>query len=170
MAESWHIARSSRTCAHSGQPIPPGVPFYSALVETDDSFQRVDYAAEAWPQVNPEDFFSYWKNKGTAASGEKKQPVDYERLLAFFDSLAGVEEPGKRLLRYVIALILVRRRHLRLDEMSKTATGGDRLLVYDKRTEAVQEVLAPEAGRAEVAATQEKLTQLFECDFEEPLA
>jgi hypothetical protein len=164
MAEAWHIARSSRTCAHTGQAIEPGQPFYSALLEKDDTFERRDFSFAAWPEVDKEPFFSYWKNKGRAESPDKAPPVDYDRLLGFFDSLEGAEEPGKRLFRYVLALILVRRRRLRLDDMSRVPE-GDRLLVYDRRANRAVEIVAPDAGREELEKTQEKLNQLFDCDF-----
>lgn len=165
MAEAWHIARSSRTCAHSGAPIPQGEPFFSALVDKDDSFDRLDFTVDSWSEVDKAPFFSYWKNKGAVPKDDKRPQVDYERLLAFFDSLEGAEEQPKRLFRYVLALILIRRRHLRLDDMSRTDS-GDRLVVYDRRTEKVMEILAPEAAREDFVSAQEKLNHLFECDFD----
>lgn len=165
MAEAWRIARSSRVCAQTGVAIEPGSPFYSALVERDDSFERLDFSAEAWPGVDRGDFFSYWKNKGAAEASDKPPPVDYDRLLAFFDGLEGAEEPGKRLLRYVLALVLARRRRLRLDDMSRS-DAGDRLLVFDRRGGGrTLEIVAPESGREELEKAQDKLNQLFDCDF-----
>lgn len=166
MAEAWHIARSSRTCAHSGEAIPAGEPFYSALVDKDDSFDRLDFSTGAWSEVDKEPFFSYWKNKGGNAREDNKRPsVDFDRLLSFFDSLEGAEEAPKRLFRYVLALVLVRRRRLRLDDMSRT-DAGDRLVVYDRRDGGkTMEILSPEASREDLVKAQEKLNQLFECDF-----
>lgn len=164
MAEAWHIARRTRTCARSGVPIDPANPFYSALVERDDDFERLDYAAEAWPEVDKGAFFSYWRNKPAAEAGEKKPQVDFERILFFFDSLEGSSEPARRLFRYVLALALVRRRLLRLDSTSRTPE-GDRLVVYDRRDGGrTVEILAPEATREQLDATQEKLNQLFAND------
>ncbi len=163
MAEAWHIARSTRKCAVSGEPIPQGAPFFSALIEGDESFERKDYLAAAWDGVDKTPFFSYWKNKGGDAGEEKKQPVDYGRLLAFYDSLEGAEEAPKRLFRYVLALILVRRRRLRLEDAGRTET-GDRLVVYDRRSEKTAEILAPEASKEELDAVQAKLNELFDGD------
>lgn len=164
MAEAWHIGRCTRTCAGSGRPIEPGQPFYSALIDKDDSFERRDYSADVWAEVDKGEFFSYWKNKGLQTA-DRTPPMDYDRLLAFFDGLEGAEEPGKRLFRYVLALVLVRRRRLRLDDMSRTPE-GDRLVVWDRRNGGrTLEILAPEAGREELEKTQEKLNELFDCDF-----
>lgn len=167
MAEAWRIARSTRTCALTGATIEAETPFYSALVEQDDMFARQDYSTEAWPGVDKSGFFSYWKNKGMTDSPEKKQPIDYDRLLAFFDSLESASEPSKCLLRYVLALILVRRRLLRLDDMSRVED-GDRIVVFDRRNGGrTMEIITPEAGREELERTQEKLNQLFDCDFDD---
>lgn len=165
MAEGWHIARSSRTCAKSGAAIEPGQPFYSALLEKDDSFDRLDFSLDAWPDVEKAEFFSYWKNKGGVPDANKQPAVDFDRLLSFFDSLENAQEPGKRLFRYVLALILARRRRLRLDDMSRTPE-GDCLVVYDRRGSRTLEIVAPEASRDELEKAQEKLNQLFDCDFD----
>ncbi len=165
MAEAWHIGRSTRTCAKTGEEIPPEVPYYSALLETDDEgWTRRDYSAEAWPEVDTAEFFSFWKNKGYSPKADKRPPVDYDRMLDFFDALGESEERGKRLLRYVIALVLVRRRRLRLEDMSRT-DAGDRLVVYDRRHEKTLEILSPEATREDLEKTQEQLNNLFDSDF-----
>lgn len=163
MAEAWHIARRTRTCAGSGEAIPAGAPFFSALIETDETFERKDFLPAAWPEVDKTAFFSYWKNKGAEAKEEKKQTVDYDRLIAFFDGLEGAEDPQKRLFRYVLALILVRRRRLRLEDAGRT-DAGDRLIVYDRRSEKTLEIHSPEATREELDAVQSKLNELFECE------
>ncbi len=166
MAEAWHIGRRTRTCAGSGEPIPAGTVFYSALVEGDESFERKDFLPDAWPLVDKSAFFSYWKNKGGEDRAEKRQSVDYERLLAFFDTLDGAEDRQKKLFRYVLALILVRRRRLRLEGAARVPE-GDKLTVYDRRTEKTLDILSPEASREELAAVQAKLNDLFDGDVEE---
>ena len=166
MAEEWRIAKSSRICSHSGAVIETAQPFYSALVEADASFERRDFSPKSWPEVNKTAFFSYWKNKGGDDRDGKRRPLDLDRLLHFFDRLEGAQERQKRLFRYVLALILARRRRLRLDDMSRTAD-GDRIVVYDRRNGRILEILSPEATRDELEQAQERLNQLFECDFAE---
>ena len=164
MAEEWRIAKRSRTCAHSGAAIETGRPFYSALIETGDLFERRDFSIDAWPEVDKTAFFSHWKNKG--GEPEKRPPVDFDRLLSFFDRLEGEEGREKRLLRYVLALVLARRRRLRLDDMSKTAD-GDRLVARDRRTGREIIILSPNATSEELAEAEERLGRLFEGDFDE---
>ncbi|MDR1745059.1 MAG: hypothetical protein LBS30_04815 [Planctomycetota bacterium] len=165
MADVWHIARGARACAKTGAAIPPEVPYYSALLENDEGFERRDFCADAWPDVEKGDFFSYWKNKGYVPRGDRRQPVDYDRILDFFDALADGGSRDRQLFRYVLALVLVRRRRLRLDDMSRTEQ-GDRLVVHDRRDGGrTLEIIAPEATREDLEKAQEKLNQLFEADF-----
>jgi hypothetical protein len=166
MAENWRIPRRTRVCARSGLALDLAKPFFSALIERNDSFERLDFSSEAWPEVEKEPFHSYWRNKGREEDPNRRRPVDFERLRAFFDSLEGTKTRGSRLLRYVLALILARRRKLRLDDMARTAD-GDRLLLHDGRGGGRDlEVIAPEATREELESAQEKLNRLFDCDFE----
>lgn len=168
MADVWQVARSTRTCASTGDEIPPETPYYSALLETDAGFERKDYSSSAWPGVDKSDFFSYWHGKGYSPKGDKRPPVDYERLLSVFDALADTDDRQKRLLRYVLALVLVRRRKLRLDDMSRTETGEDRLVLFDRRDGGkTLEITAPEAKRDELEQAQLTLNELFDGDIEE---
>lgn len=166
MVDVWHIERGARTCAKTGEAIPPEVPYYSALLESDEGFLRRDFCAASWPDVEKGEFFSYWKNKGYAPRGDRRPPVDYDRVLDFFDALAGSDNRDRQLFRYVLALVLVRRRRLRLDDMGRTEQ-GDRLVVHDRRDGGkTLEIIAPEATREDLEKAQEKLNQLFDADFE----
>ncbi|MDR1520051.1 MAG: hypothetical protein LBU23_07910 [Planctomycetota bacterium] len=167
MGETWRIPRRTRVCAQSGVALDLSKPFFSALLENNDSFERLDFSPGAWPEVDKGRFRSFWKNKGDAGDPDKPRAIDFDRLQAFFDSLEGAEEPDRRLFRYVLALILVRRRRLRLDDMSRAAE-GDRLRLYDRRNGGRSlEVVSPEATREDLEKIQEKLNQLFDCDFED---
>lgn len=168
MADPWQVARSTKVCAKTGEEIPAETTYYSALIETDTGLDRFDYAAESWPEIDKSEFFSYWKNKGWSPRADKKPPIDYERLLSFFDALDGTEDRFKRLLRYVVALVLVRKRKLRLDDMGRTEQGEDKLTLFDRRDGGKPvTVISPEASREELEQAQEKLNQLFDCDFDE---
>lgn len=154
-------------CSQTDNPIEPGAAFYSGLIEDGDLFQRRDYCSAAWPGVDKAGFFSYWKNKGRASRDDNKpKAIDYDRLLSFFDDLAGAEEAHRRLFRYVIALMLSRRRILRLDTVKKTPD-GDRLVLYDRRVPGEIEVFAPEVGAEQMRQVQERLNELFDLDDEE---
>ena len=81
-------------------------------------------------------------------------------LLNFFDELA--EQPDKQDMRYVLALLLVRRRVMRMEEEQRDEAGQERLMLYCPRRDAQYEVpaVAPDPQRAE--EIQQVLAKLLE--------
>jgi len=83
-----------------------------------------------------------------------------EVLLNFFDELA--EQPDRQDMRYVLALLLVRRRVMRMEEEQRDEAGHERLMLYCPRRDAQYEVpaVAPDPQRAE--EIQQVLAKLLE--------
>ena len=81
-------------------------------------------------------------------------------LLNFFDELAA--QPDKQDMRYVLALLLVRRRVMRMEEEQRDEAGHERLMLYCPRRDTQYEVpaVAPEPQRAE--EIQQVLAKLLE--------
>lgn len=114
---SYDISRASGQCAATGQPINPGDSYVACLVERadDDGFDRVDYAEAAWQSgARPERLFSFWKTRMVEPS-RRRVFVDDEVLLSLFDRLADETQPQRQAYRFVIGLILMRKRLLRCE-------------------------------------------------------
>jgi len=104
-----------RRCCKTGRELKPGETFYAALVRTDQGLQRLDYAPEAWSGP-PENAIGYWKGRVPAAGGRKpRRRLDDQTAMELFEQLAAEDDnPRTPLLRYLLALHLMRRRILRL--------------------------------------------------------
>lgn len=160
----WSVGRSTRRCAATGGIISEGEAYYAALAEENERFVRRDFSAAAWPTVDRSTLFSWWKTKLTPADPDKKRKrlvIDIEAFYAFFRELEEAVEPRRRLFRYILALILVRKRALRLDDIAKTPD-GDLLLVYDRRAEKTLKIPAPETTTDDIADVEAELARLFE--------
>jgi hypothetical protein len=165
VSANWEVAKSSRKCCLTGNPIAVGETYYSALVEEGDTFVRRDYCVGAWEQVDPVEFFSYWKTRyQPEEEKEKKFVIDIEAFYTFFTRLAGATEPTRQLFRYVIALILVRKRALRLDEIEK-APDGEFLRLHDRRADETLRVPTCAPTPDQLVQVQESLNQIFECQI-----
>ena len=81
-------------------------------------------------------------------------------MLHFWDELA--DQPDKQDMRYVLTLLLIRRRVFRLEEETRDPQGPERLAVYCPRREANYEipVVIPETPRIE--QIQEELAALLQ--------
>lgn len=154
----YEIARCTRRCAASGRELAPGESIYSALVPNGAQVVRQDYAASEW-HGPPENSIGWWKS--TLPDGVKRTTwAPHEVMLEFFENLE--HDPTREDLRYVLALLLVRRRVLRV-ESEETDAAGRTVQVLDcprKETQYRVAVVLPEASRA--AELQAQLAPLLQ--------
>lgn len=108
----FEIQRSTRRCASTERALKPGEWCYSVLEVRGADIIRKDFAASAWIGP-PADAFGWWKARVPEPHIKKIKLAPNEVLLELFDQLA--EQPQREDMRYVLALLLVRRRVLRLD-------------------------------------------------------
>jgi hypothetical protein len=155
----YEVQRSAKSCSVSGREFAPGEEFYSALIAEGAEVKRCDYAAEAW-QGPPPGTIGWWKSRIPDRTATRAYWAPNEVLLNFFDELA--DQPDKQDMRYVLALLLVRRRVMRMEEEQHDAEGREVLSLYCPRRETTYEVptMAPEPARAE--EIQQVLAKLLE--------
>jgi hypothetical protein len=156
----YDLQRCSRQCSVSGRELAPGEDFFSALVMRGAAAERLDYAPEAWSGP-PEGALGWWKSR-LPLPDEKPKPMwaPAELMLDLFDRLG--ELPERADARFVLALLLVRRRVLRIEE-SEHLGEHERLLLSCPRRHTEYEVLAmpPDEDRArEIQAELQTLLQL----------
>ena len=108
----------------------------SALIAAGAELKRCDYSVQAW-QGPPPGTVGWWKSQmpDQRARAPIGRPNDV--LLNFFDELAA--QPDKQDMRYVLALLLVRRRVLRMEEEQRDEAGHERLMLYCPRHDAQYE-------------------------------
>jgi hypothetical protein len=142
----YEIARCTRRCATSGRDLAPGEAIYSALVPSGGQVLRQDYAASEW-KGPPENALGWWKSTLPDAA-KKAHWAPHEVMLEFFESLEN--DPLREDLRYVLALLLVRRRVLRLESEETDAAGRTVQVLDCARKEAHYRVavVLPEPSRA----------------------
>ena len=155
----YEVERFSRHCAQTGRELAPGEWYYSVLVAEGAALKRLDYAAEAW-QGPPADCLGWWKAQIPEPKAASKHWAPNEVMLHFFDELA--EQLDRQDMRYVLALLLVRRRVMRVEEERKKDVGNETVVVYCPRRDATYElpVLIPSPERAE--QIQQELAALLQ--------
>ena len=84
----------------------------AALRETPQGFERVDVSMGAWPDFDRKDVVAFWQTTMPKTEAKKKLFVDDEVLCQLFERLADVQEPAKLNFRFVLGLILMRKRML----------------------------------------------------------
>jgi len=151
----YTIQPNSRRCAATGRELQPGERFFSALVEEDRQFLRKDFCKEAW-QGPPSGAFSFWTGMVPAGNEKIKPRFDDDLLEECFQRLEGQYEQSRVNFRYVVALLLMRRRRFRY-ETSKMENGVEKVTLRCLRTNAKHEVINPRLNDDEMAQVQEEV-------------
>lgn len=115
---SYDVARATGCCAATGAPIEPGSPYVATLCEreNEEGFDRLDFSTQAWEQgLRPPRLFSSWRTTMPEPGGKAKTFVDDEVLLNLFHRLSDDQQAQRVAYRFVIALILLRKRLLKHD-------------------------------------------------------
>jgi hypothetical protein len=122
MLLDFEVQRSTRRCAATDRPLEPGDECYSVLEIVGADVVRKDYCREAWSGP-PEAAFGWWKSRVPDPVIRKIKVAPNDVLLELFDRLA--DQPALEDLRYVLTLLLVRRRVFRLETADETAGDSD---------------------------------------------
>src|SRR5947209_2526854 len=114
----YQIQPNTRRCAATDRELRPGEKVFSVLLDEGGKLVRKDLSAEAW-RGTPAAAFSFWAGRVAAPDTKKRPPVDDEMLLDCFRRLEDQTEASRVRFRYVVALLLMRRKRLRFEEAKK---------------------------------------------------
>jgi hypothetical protein len=109
-AGTYDVSRPHGRCHVTQEAIEPGTKFMAALRETPAGFERVDVSLGAWPQFDRADVLAHWQTVMPRAEQKRKVFVDDQVLCELFERLGSATEPAKLNFRFVLGLILMRKR------------------------------------------------------------
>jgi hypothetical protein len=132
----YQIKPPGKLCAATGKPLAPGTECRSVLVEQNGQLVRLDYSPEGWSDP-PEGAIGIWKTRLPEQVGPPK--LDPEQLMRYFEQLQEEASPGHGETCYLLALILLKQRRLRLDNI-RSDDGGSILELSGLRGEGSFEV------------------------------
>ncbi len=161
------MARPTGVCAATGERLEPGSLCVAVLCERaeDGSFDRRDYSLKAWEAGHrPERLFSYWKTAVPDPQDRRKILVDDEVLLDLFDNLADDRRRQRVAYRFIIALILLRKRLLRYK--GRTGRGeNEKWLMLPKGAEGDREpieVINPHLEDSDIRELSDQLSEILQ--------
>jgi hypothetical protein len=155
----YQIQPNTRRCAVTGRELRPGERYYTALLDNGDHFLRQDYGSEVW-QGPPPEAFSFWTGRIPAADELHKPRIDDDLLLDCFGRLEGQEDPGRVNFRYVVALLLMRRKRLKFEQAVNDGE-VEKLCLRCVRTGTRYEVVNPRLSEEEMAQVQEEVFKVL---------
>jgi len=156
----YEIQGPTRLCTASGRELKAGDRFYGVLVEDGGKLVRRDYAADAWPGP-PDGHVAYWPGRVPAADQPRKAVVNDDLLLDCFGRLKATADPDGLNFRYVAALLLMRRKRFKFEDVFRDAAGRDVMLVRDARGGVVHQVYDPHLPDDRIEAVQAEVFRVL---------
>lgn len=171
-APTYDIERHTGQCAFTGQSLEPGQAYIATLVEVDpdpenpkanpSGLKRMDVALNVWESGSrPPRLFSFWKSVVPQPNQKKKVFVDDQVLMNLVKRLADADQPQRLSFRFVLALILMRKKLLRY-EGSKMMDEKDIWLMTPKGEEQPLEIFNPQLDDEQIQQVTEQLGEILE--------
>ncbi len=154
----FEIQRCTRKCFASERELRPGETYFSALVQHGAEIQRRDYAAEAWTDP-PEGTIGWWKSQMPGAGAKKMHWAPNDVMLHYFEQLADVAD--KQDVRYVLALLMIRRRVVRQEHTETDERGNEVLVLFCPRNEQEYRAVVALPAAERVQEIQNELARLL---------
>ena len=157
----WKLTKRNDACHACDAEFAENEPFFSLLAFETDEVRREDVCRACFPgrEAAAGERLIYWRARHRV--GKKAFAVDFEALEGLFLALEGREELPLRELRYLLSLLLMRKKRVKLLRTARRDDGEAMILRRPRRTEELCVYvfdLTPE--RAEVL--RGKLRAIFE--------
>lgn len=167
MAHEWQMPRRGEACVSCGAAFEIGQPLRAYLFESPAGYERKDFCETCRPQ-NEADAIGFWTTRRPAPQARKSAPFDKAAMLSFFERLDGAESPEKRQFRFVLGLLLWRRKALRLDH-SKRVDGEEEVWRFSSPAgEQVYHVVQPDLDDATIEQLSRQLEDALTGGASEP--
>lgn len=193
---SWQVGKVAPQCAGCGAVLAPQAVCWAALcdrplvavgeqgenavsAEKDGKtppspFVRIDFCEKCWQEgKRPQgeagvgEVFSHWKTVVPVPEQKKKLLVDDSVLMDVFGRMEGKNEPQEVRFRFVLALILMRKRLLKYEGMEgteKPEDGGQKPEVWrmiPRGTETVVHVVNPHLTAEQITEVSQQLSAIL---------
>ena len=159
-SSGYQVAKPQGVCSITQQLIAPGEKFMAALRETPAGFERLDISLSAWPQFDRKDVIGFWQTVMPKHEQKRKVFVDDQVLCEIFERLAETTEPAKLNFRFVLGLILMRKRMIVYED---TRMDGDKEIwqVRFKGRDDKLDLVNPKLDEQQVMEVSQQLSEIL---------
>lgn len=156
----YDVGRPGTACSSCGTSLPPGTRLTAVLRESATGFERVDICQNCWPGIDRKDLVAFWQTMVPHPEVKKKIFVDDDVLCDLFVRLQDATEPAKLNFRFVLGLILMRKR-LVLYQSSRNESGTDVWVVKLKGRDEPVEMIDPKLTEQQVGDVSRQLGEIL---------
>lgn len=154
----FEVKKFTRLCARTERELKPGEVFYSYLTREGGDTLRKDVAAEQW-KGPPEECMAWWKSAVPDPKSKKVHWAPHDVMLHYFAETEGKEDQLD--VRYILALLMIRRRILRVEASETDDQGCEQMTLYCSRNETEYQVAVVPIAPERASAVQDLLSELL---------
>jgi len=165
---SQGVSKPTGVCASTGASLQANLPAMAALCdrEEDEGFDRLDYSIDAWEGgTRPDRLFSHWRYIVPEAGKKPDILIDDAVLVDLFERLASDERPQRIAFRYILALVLIRKRKLQLVGREESEDGEIWSLRFKGTDAEPVQVKNPGIAEEEIQDLSEQLGEILQGDL-----
>jgi len=171
----WRTGRRGAVCGRCEKAFVPRDAVISALFEMSDAsdgsdggdddapppFERADLCTACFEAEDAPAPYSWWRTE-VPEPDRRRAPLDLQVAREFLVRLLDEGAPERANLRYLLALLLMRKRLVRVEEQFRDAERGELMVVTVPPDETLHEIPCPELGEEETAQLRDELGRLFD--------
>ncbi|MFW6151590.1 MAG: hypothetical protein ACOC6C_01300 [Verrucomicrobiota bacterium] len=133
MTNEWNIKSMEQNCSGCEKPFHDKEKCCSLLDFTEAGYIRSDYCLDCWNRrQNESPPFSVWQTVYTVPPPEPEEPLKKENAENLLRRLMKKEDSSKDGVRYILAVMLERKKLL-VERDTKTTDHGDKIRIYEHR-------------------------------------
>jgi hypothetical protein len=163
----WNIQSRAHACQNCHKPFADKEAFHTLLFDQKKDFSRLDVCQECWKTqfaqgaVERKGFISYWQGEYSVAPPPPPEPIRKETAETVLRRLVAANDPAHGPACYILAVMLERKRILRVKDQVKV--DGRRRFIYEHpKTGDVFDILDPDLHLDQLQAVQEDVASLLE--------
>ena len=166
MVKDWQYSKRNQKCDDCDYSFTDGEDVFSLLRMIDGDLQRADLCRVCFDSRDEDADVVYWRT--TQHESRQSLRLDFDMLLALLEKLLDDPRDDRKDLSYLLSLLLVRHRKLRLERVQVKGQQEIMLLrkTRSKKTFAVESREMTDERRAELS---KQLTELVDPTRESPI-
>ena len=169
MPREYDIAKSDCLCRGCHKRLEPGCELVATVREAADGLHREDFCPDCWsarPQQDRSAAWGSWHTHVPQPTEKRKLLVDDQMLVDLFERLENADTPAKADFRFVLALILMRKKLLVYDRTIRGSEDSETWIMHLRGSEASVEVVNPHLDDDRIAQVSGQLSQIMQGPLE----
>ena len=172
MNQDWSIQSRGVACSVTGIPFEAGQYFHTLLFDDKTVLRREDLSEEAFKQRAPDapQPFSHWRSKFEPAPPKAPEALGKQTAEDLLRKYMADPNPGLANVRYILALMLERKRQLKELEVRKNEDGSLTRIYQHGKSGEVFVIPDPGLKLSQVAEVQSEVADLLAAPASAPAA